>query len=179
MILGERIRLRAIEREDLPRFVAWLNDAEINRYLLLYLPLSNVQEEKWFENLQNRPVEEHPLVIEVKQDGGWLPVGNIGLQHLDWRNRSVEVGIFIGDKRFWNQGYGTETMRLMMKHAFNTLNLNKVYLQVFSNNPRAMKAYEKAGFVVEGRLREDMYIDGQYHDVIVMSILRSEWSGVA
>jgi RimJ/RimL family protein N-acetyltransferase len=85
------------------------------------------------------------------------------------------LGIFIGDKRYWNKGYGTEVMRLLLRHGFSTLNLNRVFLRVFETNPRAIRSYEKAGFVFEGRMRQAEFIDGKYCDVILMSVLRSEW----
>ena len=86
------------------------------------------------------------------------------------------MGIFIGDKSCWNQGYGTEVMRLLLKHGFETLNLNRIYLHVFATNLRAIRCYEKAGYVPEGRLREAEFKNGQYVDFIVMSVLRSEYT---
>jgi RimJ/RimL family protein N-acetyltransferase len=94
---------------------------------------------------------------------------------MDWVNRSAEVGIFIGDKPSWNQGYGREAMRLMLKHAFETLNLNRVYLRVFAENARGIKAYEHAGFQHEGCQRQACYQEGHYQDVLMMSVLRQEW----
>ena len=81
----------------------------------------------------------------------------------------------IGAKQHWDQGYGSEALGLMVQHGFGTLNLNRISLRVFADNPRAMRSYEKAGFVQEGRLREAHYHDGAYVDVLVMSMLRSEW----
>ena len=176
MIYGERVRLRHVEREDLPHFVAWLNDPEVRHGLALYLPLSNAEEENWFTELLKRPGDEQPLVIEVRGEAGWMMIGNSGFFKFDWRNRSAELGILIGDKTYWNQGYGTEVMRLLLRHGFTTLNLHRIFLRVFENNPRAIRAYEKAGFVLEGRMRQAEYRDGQYWDVLLMSVLSPEWS---
>jgi RimJ/RimL family protein N-acetyltransferase len=175
MIYGERVRLRGVEREDLPRFVAWLNDPEVRENLMLQSPLSHVMEDIWFENVLKRPPEEQPLVIEVRQAESWLPVGNCSLFDIDWHVRSAEVGIFIGEKSLWDQGYGTEAMRLLLRHGFGTLNLNRIHLRVYETNPRAVRSYEKAGFTLEGRDRQGMYKDGKYWDVLRMGILRSEW----
>jgi RimJ/RimL family protein N-acetyltransferase len=122
-----------------------------------------------------RPPDERPLVIEISEGDGWRMIGNLSLLNIDWRNRSAEVGIFIGDKSCWNQGYGTEAMKLMLRHAFEMLNLNRVYLRVYETNPRAIRAYQKAGYVVEGRDRQGEYRNGKYWDVIRMSVLRKEW----
>lgn len=175
MIIGERIRLRAPEREDLPRFVAWLNDPEVREGLDLYLPMSMVEEERWFENMLENPAAEHPMVIEIRVGDQWIPVGNCGFHVIDNRVRSAEVGIFIGEKKYWSQGYGTQVMRMLQRHGFETLNLNRISLRVYEDNPRAVRAYQKAGFIDEGRLREGMYKKGRYIDVLLMSVLRSDW----
>lgn len=176
MIISETVRLRAIERQDLPLFVAWLNDPEVRQNLLVNIPLSQAQEDGWFERMLTRPLEEQPLGIEVCTPEGWRLVGNCSFFDLDWRNRCCEIGIFIGDKDYWSRGYGTQVMRLTLKYGFNTLNLNRVYLRVYESNPRGIKCYEKAGFRHEGRLRQAIFQDGRYIDLLMMSVIRSEWS---
>jgi len=175
MIYGKRVRLRAIEREDLPRFVTWLNDPEVRQHLQMYQPLSMPQEEEWFKSTLQRPLDEQPLVIEVKVADGWQAIGNICLFDINHGDRSAEVGIVIGEKSFWNQGYGSEAMRLMLKHGFEDVNLNRIFLRVYETNPRGQHAYAKAGFVLEGRMRQARYLQGRYIDVLLMSALRSEW----
>lgn len=176
MITGSTVRLRAIEQQDLPHFVAWLNDPEVRRNLLVHVPLSQAQEDGWFERILRLPLEEQPLGIEVQTAEGWRLIGNCGFARLDWRNRCAEIGIFIGDQNFWNKGYGAQAMRLMVRYGFNSLNLNRIYLNVFETNQRGIRCYQKAGFVSEGRLRQAIFQDGQYIDMLVMSVLRSEWS---
>ena len=175
MIYGTRVRLRHTEENDLPLFVEWLNDPEVRRGLMLHLPLSIAEEKEWFENMLKSPQDERPLVIEAQTDDGWTMIGNSSFLNLDWRNRNAELGIFIGDKSFWDQGYGTEVMRLLLTHGFATLNLHLIYLRVYENNQRAIRVYEKNGFVEDGRLREMIYQEGKYLDVIFMSVLRNEW----
>jgi RimJ/RimL family protein N-acetyltransferase len=175
MIIGKRIRLRALEKKDLPLFVDWLNDPEVTRGLVHYLPFSMEEEEAWYENIRKGPREEYPLMIDVQTGGGWMPIGDLNLFAMDWRIRSAELGIVIGAKEYWDQGYGTEAVGLLLRHGFHTLNLNRVFLRVYEDNTRAIRAYEKAGFVQEGRHRQGYYRDGQYIDVILMSILRAEW----
>jgi RimJ/RimL family protein N-acetyltransferase len=175
VIYGDRVRLRHVEREDLPRFVEWLNDPEVRHGLAMYLPLSNAEEENWFEDTLKREGEERPLAIEVGDSDGWTLVGNCGFFNIEWRIQSAELGIFLGDKSFWNQGYGTDVMRLLLRHGFSTLNLNRIYLRVFEDNPRAIRAYEKAGFIMEGRMRQAEYHDWKFLDVLLMSVLKSDW----
>jgi RimJ/RimL family protein N-acetyltransferase len=176
MIYGERIRLRAAECSDLSLFVKWLNDPEVIQHLSLYAPLSLAAEEKWFEGMLQRPPAEQVFVIEKRQpDESWLPLGNCSFMDFDWRVRKAEFGIFIGEKVYWNQGYGTEATRLMLRYGFDTLNLHRIWLRVHQNNPGAIRAYEKAGYVREGVQRQAVFADGQYYDMIVMSVLRPEW----
>jgi len=176
MIIGERIRLRAIERDDIPRFVDWLNDPEVIAGLLINLPMSNWDETRWFEKLAERPAEERPLALDARlPDASWKHIGNVGLHQIEWVNRSAEFGILIGEKSFWDHGYGTEATLLTLKHGFETINLNRIYLHVFETNLRAVHVYTKIGFVPEGRLRQTLFRNGRYIDTHVMSVLRSEW----
>ena len=175
MIFGERVRLRHLERADLPRFVEWLNDPEVAMGLSLYLPISTDEEEHWYEQVLKSPNAERPLSIEVQQEEDWKLIGNSGLFTIDWRNRNAELGIFIGEKSYWDQGYGTEVLQLVLQHAFATLNLHRIFLRVFADNQRAIKVYEKIGFVHEGRQRQAEFHGGQYHDVLFMGMLRTEW----
>ena len=174
MIYGERIRLRGSEHSDLPAFTRWINDPEIQEGITVYQPMSLATEEQWFTRMIERPLEERVMVIEARSENDWQMIGNCALFELDWRTRSTEFGILIGEKSCWNQGYGTETVRLLARHVFQTLNLNRLYLRVYANNTRAIRAYEKAGFQHEGRLRQAEFRHGQYIDLLVMSLLRAE-----
>jgi RimJ/RimL family protein N-acetyltransferase len=101
MIIGEQIRLRAIEKDDLPFYVKWLNDPEVRLGLSLVLPLSMAEEEEWFDNMLKRSPYERPLAIEIQPDPGkdnWVFVDNGGFFGIDWQNRVAEIGIHIGEK---------------------------------------------------------------------------------
>lgn len=175
MIYGDEIRLRPVEKDDLPRFVVWLNDPEVRRGLSFYLPMSTEDEQRWFEALGERDPAERPFSIDASQDGGWVHIGSCGLFSIDFRNRSAELGILIGEKRLWGRGLGSDVLRTLLRHAFDTLNMHRVFLRVFAHNARAIKAYEGVGFVAEGRLREDHFDQGSYEDTLLYSILREEW----
>lgn len=181
-ITSERLRLRAAEKADIPMFIRWISDPEVTEHLLLRLPMSLAEEEIWFENMIARPAAEHVYVIEARiplseagAEAQWLPIGNTSFISILEIDRCAEIGIMLGEKSWWNKGYGTETMRTMLRHGFETLNLHRIWLQVYANNQRGMRAYEKAGFRREGIYREGHYQAGKYHDIILMSILRQEW----
>jgi diamine N-acetyltransferase len=175
MFYGKRIRLRSVERDDIPRFVEWMNDPEVTAGLVIFWPMSSADEQRWFEALASREQLERPLSIDLRTADGWKHIGSCGYHNIEWHNRSAEIGISIGDKSAWNQGYGTETVSLMLQHGFETLNLNRIFLQVHETNQRAICSYGKCGFVHEGRLRQAVYKNGRYQDMLIMSVLRSEW----
>ncbi len=181
-LFSERLRLRAAERSDIPLFLKWINDPQVTENLVHTMPFSCAEEEAWYERMIKLPVEEHVLVMEIKQtdveDPGkvtWTAIGNIQLMDFDWRIRKAEVGIMIGEKEQWDKGYGTEALQVILEHGFNTMNLNRIWLQVYDKNIRGFTAYKKAGFIEEGRMRQAHYQHGQYYDIIIMSVIREEW----
>jgi diamine N-acetyltransferase len=181
MIIGKRVRLRGVERSDIPKFVEWLNDPEVMDGILIRYPISQAEEEGWFDRMLSRPADERVMGIEIRAPGSdgeaesWELVGTCAFNSIDWRVKSAEFGIMIGEKRYWNQGYGTEAVRLLVQHGFDMLNLNRIFLHVFVTNPRAIRAYEKVGFTLEVRERQAEYKNGQYIDVLLMSILKDEF----
>lgn len=199
MILGQNIRLRPLERDDLPRSVTWLADPEVREAIALFMPLSMEDETKWFEEMKKRDRELQIFAIDVRTRGvpstaapgpraegplraaqvqavqGWLNIGSAGFHAIDWRVRAAEFGIMIGDKNYWSKGYGTDAVRTLAGFGFGELNLNRIYLRVFDYNRRAIRCYEKVGFVLEGRLRQGHFHDGRYCDVLLMGLLREEW----
>ncbi|KAF0110650.1 MAG: putative acetyltransferase [Chloroflexi bacterium] len=178
MITGKRVRLRAIERDDIPNFVRWLNDREVIEFLLMNSPLSKAMEEKWFEGHLAAPITSaQVMAIEALSGDQWVHIGNTGIHNIEPVHNAAEFGIFIGEKDFWNKGYGREATLLTLKHGFEDLNLNRIFLNVYENNLRGIAAYKAAGFVHEGVLREAVYKNGRYLDVLVMSVLHSEWKG--
>jgi len=171
MLKGERVTLRAIEREDIPRFLRWLNDPEVTRYLTISMPLSREEEERWFEQQLG---DRNRKVLAIETESG-EHIGNISLEDIDWKNRRATLGIVIGEKERWGQGYGTDAIRTLLRFAFEELNLNRVQLDVFDFNERARRCYRRCGFREEGILRQAHYAEGRYHDVVRMAILRSDW----
>ena len=174
MLYGERVRLRGIEREDIPTFVRWFNDPGVRQYLLMYEPMSKAKEERWFETqLESRG--DFLFAIETLIEDEWAHIGNVGLHRVDWKNRTAVLGIVLGEKTLWEQGYGTDATRTMLRFAFRELNLHRVELEVFEFNPRAARCYEKAGFQHEGTRRQSLFRDGRYHDAHLMAVLQEEF----
>ena len=174
MIYGQKIRLRSAEKEDLKTFVRWFNDPHVRQHLTMFRPLSMAQEERWFENLLQQENEVF-FVIDIETENHWTPLGTVGLHPIDWKNRSAVFGICLGTPDDWGKGYGTDAVRTMLKYCLEELNLNRVELNVFKDNERAIRCYEKSGFRQEGLKRQAMYRHGKYVDVIIMSVLKGEF----
>ncbi|NLT43555.1 MAG: GNAT family N-acetyltransferase [Anaerolineae bacterium] len=171
---GTLVRLRPIAREDLPRFVAWIADPEVRRFLSFYRPVSLDAEEHWLEGLSKAGNQE-VFAIETLEG---RHIGSVGLHDIHPRYRCAEAGIFIGEREYWNKGYGTDAMRLLLDFGFGQLNLHRIFLHVHAGNQRAIRSYDKCGFVREGLLRQAVYKDGEYQDVIVMAILKAEYRSI-
>jgi ribosomal-protein-alanine N-acetyltransferase len=171
-LIGTKIYLRPLEREDAKQCAGWFNHPEILRTLLAYRPVNLRAEEEFIDKaLQS----EHDLVLGIALQGSDRLIGGTGLHQMDFRSRHASFGITIGEKEEWGKGYGTEATRLMVGHAFETLNLNRVWLHVYEYNQRGIRVYERVGFRKEGVLRQDTYREGRYWDTIVMGILQEEW----
>lgn len=175
MVYGERLRLRRVERDDVKKYHESVNDPEVTEGLTLFLPMSIEDEERWYQNTLSRDIQERPFSIEVCSGDDWRLIGNCSFFDIEREVRCGEIGIMIGDKSMWNQGLGTEAITLLLRIGFKTLNLNRIFLRVYAGNLRAIRSYEKAGFILEGTLRQAVYKKGRYGDLHIMSVLRSEW----
>lgn len=175
-IQGNLVYLRSLERADLASLAEWLNDSEVTRLLFMGLLPTNVEmlTAQW-ERDRNNPDEVAFAVCDA--DTGAV-VGTTGLYRIHWVMRTAEFRVFLGDKRVWNRGIGTECAKVMTVYGFEKLNLNKVWLGVNAENLGGVRAYEKAGFVHEGVLRQEQYRNFRYYDAIRMSMLRSEYEAL-
>jgi RimJ/RimL family protein N-acetyltransferase len=170
---GKLVRLRPYAISDLDSIMKWINNHEVTRFLgSMAHPLSHRTEEMWLETVAMVSDANHRVFAIESLEGEYL--GGIDLRDIDWVARKAALGIAIVKPEYWGKGYGTDAMRLMAQFAFGELNLNRLWLTVQAGNARAIACYEKCGYRREGVLREDWYVDGVYHDMVVMGLLRSE-----
>lgn len=167
------IKLRELERADLPALNRWRNDPELLDLLgNNFLFIAGAVDEKWYESYLASREHNVRLAITLADSGDY--VGNVNLTAIHPVNRSAEFSILIGEKSLWGKGVGQEATRLMLAHAFADRNLHRVYLHVLATNARAVRLYERVGFRTEGTLREAIFKSGAYHDLVMMSVLRDE-----
>lgn len=169
---GERIYFRPLELADEPALRVWVNDPRNWRTLGRFLPVNAQREREWLEAAYASP-ENLPFGVALRDKHELI--GCIGLHGIDAVSRRATLGILIGDVRHQGAGYGSEAIRLMVRYAFEVLNLNRVGLSVYANNPRAIRVYEKSGFVREGRARQAVWREGAYHDELYYAILRQDY----
>ncbi|ABS61053.1 GNAT family N-acetyltransferase [Fervidobacterium nodosum] len=170
IIKGKISKIRPLEIGDSKILVEYLNNEEVKEYLSLVFPINNFLEEEW---IKRNAISHNNLTFAIEADN--KIIGTVGFKDIDWIARSAEYGIAIYTPEYWNKGIGTEVTQLMLRYGFEYLNLNRIWLRVFENNPRAQRVYEKCGFIQEGRERQGRYYKGHYWDVIRMSILAEEY----
>ncbi|WP_454052026.1 GNAT family N-acetyltransferase [Clostridium sp. Marseille-Q7071] len=176
MYIGEKVKLREYRKEDIKKAQEYMNDGEIRGLLAPNIPYPYTYEDevKWFEGLSANK-DLYNFAIETLNDKKYI--GGCGINNIDWKNSVATVGIFIGDKSYLGKGYGTDAMKVLINFIFEEMNINKIKLNVYSFNERAVKSYEKCGFKKEGLLRKEIFRHGKYHDEVVMGILREEYYG--
>lgn len=173
LLKGKFVYLNAITREDVTQFAKWFGDLELLQYLWMQplFPLTLEDEVEWYEHI--RKSDSYNFAIRTLDH--LILIGSASLKSPDWKNRSAELGISIGDSSFWGKGFGTDAVRVLLRYSFLELNLNRVELVVYGYNQRAIKSYEKIGFQHEGTRRQALYRDGRYHNTYLMAMLRQEW----
>jgi RimJ/RimL family protein N-acetyltransferase len=179
MLKGKNVLLRPIKRSDISYFLKWFNDPEVVQYLEMYLPMTEISEEKFIEELgTTRARSDVILVIEVIEGNSAKPIGNCGLHQINPKDHDAIFGIIIGEKDYWSKGHGVEAARLIVNYGFQQLNLHRISSAAIAFNERSVKLHKKLGFREEGRLRQAMFKNGQYHDRLEFGILREEWKGL-
>jgi len=168
-LIGQKIYLRAPLPGDEHIYALSENHPEVRAALYVALPTSPQQHWQRIEQRMNDP---HTVLFTIAAKEPDKPIGTTSLVRIDWAGRMATFYIAIAEKENWSRGYGSEATEMMVRYAFDTLNLNRVQLHVSVQNERAVKAYKKAGFKIEGTLRQAMYFDGKYIDFYVMAILK-------
>lgn len=172
-IEGDHCYLSPLNIADAEKYTEWLNDLEVTKHLIVSDRQINVQKEEEILNDMIKNGAQIFAIIDKEKD---VLIGNCSLFKIDHPDRKAELGIFIGDKHYWDKGFGTEALRLLLDYGFNILNLHNIFLNVHSFNKRALKAYEKVGFKVIGRRRESFIMGGKKYDEIFMDILEDEFT---
>lgn len=168
---GRLVNLRPAQKSDLPFVTRWINDPEVRKFLATNSPMTERQEEAWYENL-GKDDKNVTLVIETKDH---VPIGVMGIHKINWRTGVGTTGAFIGEPEYWNRGFGTDAKMILLDYAFNTLGLRKICSDVIAFNKRSLHYSLHCGYQIEGCLRKHIFRNGRFHDQIVLGVFRREW----
>ncbi|MCD2345474.1 GNAT family N-acetyltransferase [Clostridium guangxiense] len=174
MYYGKKVCLRAYKEEDIKLAAKYINDEEMMKYYEDEIPFPVTLWEKEKLIKSKGGIGEYNFAIEDRETRKYI--GECNIQKVNLITRTALVGIMIGDREYWGQGYGTDAMRVLLKFIFQNMNMHKVKLRVFSFNERAIKSYEKCGFKVEGILKDEIFKDGKYYDEVLMAVFEKEFN---
>jgi diamine N-acetyltransferase len=171
-IVGEKVALGPMRRDLVPLYQRWMNDFSMLRTLFIPpKPLTREQEEAWYD----RAMSDDAIHFTIYERVSWRPIGNALWRDIDFRNRTAEYAIFLGEPADRGKGYGTEATRLMLDYAFTALGLHNCMLTTYAFNLAGYHAYQKAGFREIGRRTECHWFAGQLWDELYMECLATEF----
>ena len=173
MLEGTKTFLRPLEAEDIPMFQRWYNNQEVNYWANAGWPLSTMLSDEEIEErffVPQRDSRRFTILNENK-----VPIGTTGFRDMNIPARSAVLFIIVGEKEYWNRGYGTDALKVLVDYLFLQWNFHRLSLDTWDGNQRALKAYSKLGFKTEGRLRQARFVMGEYQDAIIMALLRDEY----
>lgn len=171
MLSGKKVYLTTVEEENLEQMRKWRNEPGLRRYFREYREISRTMQKKWFEKINN---DNNQVNFEIHDASSGKIIGHCGLYYINWVSRTGEFGIYIGDKEYRSGGYGSDTLRTLVKYGFEDLNLNRIWCEVYDNNS-SIEVYKHLGFKMEGTLRQNYYNEGRYWDSHVLGMLKSEY----
>ena len=169
-LAGKKCYLSPLDPNDAEKFTAWLNDMDILVNISLYSSVISLENEKVL--LQNFSKDHNYSIIDMEKDE---LIGSCGFMDVDHVNQTAEAGIFIGNKSYWNKGYGTEALSLLVDYGFSALNFHNIMLRVYAFNKGAIRCYEKTGFKPIGTRREALCRNLQRHGVVYMDIVPDDF----
>jgi RimJ/RimL family protein N-acetyltransferase len=172
-IEGKNIILRPLQRKDINfRYLKWINDPEVTKFMTTgVFPTTLKELENYYKGLN----KHNNIMLAIIIKSNKRHIGNIKLGNINWVHRYADLGIMIGEKKYWGKEYGVEAIKLILDYAFGRLNLNKVILGVYAIHTSAIRAYQKIGFKIEGKIKKIFFMDGEWVDKFIMGILKEEF----
>lgn len=174
-LMGERLYLRVLHESDITEEnISWLNDPQATQFLEMTgaFPATNDSMKQWLDKFQDTTSE---LAFAIVDKETARHIGNITLSNINWVHRTAILPILIGSKDFWGKGYGTEAESLLIDYAFNRLGLRKMHHTPIASNIGSIRMAEKLGFQLEGIMREDVFLEGEWHDQLRMGLFVNEF----
>lgn len=168
---NEKIFLKSITAEDTENIIRWRNKESVRKNFLDQRPFTVQGHTNWLNNMVNTGKVAQFIIYDKAEH---LPVGSAFLRDIDYIDKKAEYGIFIGEDTARGKGIGTDAAKAIVQYGFSRLKLHKIFLRVLSENKGAIKSYQKAGFTQEAYLKDEVFINGEYRDIILMAVINSE-----
>ena len=174
MIKGEKVYLKAIEREDLPYLIDWRNRTDFRKYFREYREINSDMQKKWYED---KVVNDNSTIMfSIKGIENNQLLGCCGLCYINWIHRYADLSLYIGwnNEYIDNKGYALEACKLLFNYAFKELNLNKIWTEIYEFDDKKKELYESMGFKVDGILRQNYFYDGKWWNSYILSLLKDD-----
>jgi len=168
MIQGDRVNLRAIEREDLPLLRDLRNNTEINQYFRTWEQLNMKDQEKYFDNYV---MGDNHVVFGIYLQCRSCLIGDCRLSYINWQARNSEAGIYIAPK-YQNRGFGSESLSLLVDFGFKQANLHRITAEVRADNSNSISLFEGAGFQREGYCKDSFFRNGKFYDTVMLALIK-------
>ncbi len=166
-----KVVLRALDAEHVQRTLKWVNDPAVTTFTGTVFPIGEGENETYWREVQ----KDHRRASFAVETLDGKHIGNVELRNIDWVSRNAETVVYIGDPEYRGKGYGNEMLAALFDFAFHRLNLHRLHSRVFSYNKPAAKMAEWCGYKQEGLMRQQLFRDGEYHDVIIFGALRVDY----
>lgn len=154
------------------KYFSWFNNPKVTKYNSHgTFPKSRKTFDGFLIQIENKEILVWAILMKTDKNH----IGNITLRSIDWINCSAELSVIVGESGWWNQGITTEAGKIVLKHGFEKLGLNRIWLGASSDNIGMCRAAKKIGMIQEGNSRDGIFLQGKFQDVICYSVLRREW----
>ena len=172
-IPGERVYLRELRKEDVNQeYYRWMNDPEVTQYLeSRFYPNSMDALRKYFKSIE---LDRNNILFAICLQENDRHIGNIKIGSINWIHRFADVGLLIGEKDCWRQGYASEVIGCLVHYAFDVLNLHKLTAGCYAAHQASLKAFQKNGFQFEGNRKKQYICNGIYTDAVMLGLINSE-----
>ena len=162
------IYLRMMTYEDTEHIIAWRDSENVRRNFIYQAVFTKESHEKWIQTMIETGKVVQMIICEIDTD---RPVGSVYIRDIEEMHKKAEYGIFIGEDDARGKGYGTAAAKLMIQYCFEELKLHRLFLRVYAENKQAIRSYEKAGFIQEAYLHDDVYVNDRFRDIVLMGIV--------
>lgn len=172
-LIGKKVYLRLHNNSDIPLWYEWFNDQDVVRFSVHgCFPNTRARQLRFFRDMYCSKDSFQLAIVDIKNG---VLIGTVGLHKIDLINRNADISIIVGNKKYWGKGNGRESVELVLKHAFDKLNLHKVSAGMAEDNIASFKLFNSLGFRQEGRLKEQNFANGKYQNIIKLGLLKKHW----